>query len=161
MLLRRFFVLQSLLLWQGGFFFYALVVVPIGTEFLGSATQQGFVTQRVTLWINRIGWAALAIAMIDSLTVVPRMRLRVALLGLSFLFQAALVFWLHDALSGRLDFDELRIRERGGFYDLHRWYLILSGLQWLVMLAFLFVTLLAWRAVDSHPGVALRKIFKR
>jgi hypothetical protein len=48
--------------WWGGLTFYALVVVPIGTELLGSV-EQGFVTQRVTLWHNWLGVViALALA---------------------------------------------------------------------------------------------------
>ncbi|MFM8571811.1 MAG: hypothetical protein ACKOAU_09465 [Pirellula sp.] len=36
-------------LWWGGLSFYAIVVVPIGTEQIGSVAQ-GFITQRVTQW---------------------------------------------------------------------------------------------------------------
>lgn len=161
MLLRRFLVLQSLLLWQGGFLFYALVVVPIGTDFLGSATHQGFVTQRVTLWLNRIGWVALAILAVDALATAPRRRLRFWLVVLATILNALLAFWLHGTISERLDFDEHRIRQREGFYSLHRWYLIVSGLQWLAMLAFSAFTLSAWRAHDGHPGAALRWLFNR
>ena len=37
--------------WWGGLSFYAVVVVPIGTELIGSV-EQGFITQRVTMWHN-------------------------------------------------------------------------------------------------------------
>lgn len=161
MLLRRFLVLQSLLLWQGGFLFYALVVVPVGTDFLGSATQQGFVTQRVTLWLNRIGWVALAILAMDALAMAPRRRLRFWLVVLATILNGLLTFWLHRALSERLDFDEHRLRERDGFYGLHRWYLLLSTIQWLAMFAYSLATLSAWRAHDGHPGAALRWLFNR
>ncbi len=161
MLLRRFLVLQSLLLWQGGFLFYALVVVPVGTDFLGSATQQGFVTQRVTLWLNRIGWFALAILAMDALATAPRRRLRFRLVVLAAILNAVLTFWLHGALTERLDFDEHRLRERDGFYGLHRWYLILAALQWFAMLVFALASLSAWRAHDGHPGAALRRLFNR
>ena len=46
--LRRFIVLVALCFWQGGFTFYAGVVVPVGTDVLGSSLKQGFVTRRVT-----------------------------------------------------------------------------------------------------------------
>ena len=46
--LRRFLVVQALLLWQGGFLFYAAFVVPAGTEVLGSAAAQGAITVRAT-----------------------------------------------------------------------------------------------------------------
>ena len=44
---RRFVVVQALLLWQGGFLFYAAIVVPVGTDELGSAFAQGKITARV------------------------------------------------------------------------------------------------------------------
>ena len=57
--LRRFLVFQAFLLWQGGFLFYTAVVVPIGTDVLGSALVQGLITRRVTDWMNLFGavWA--------------------------------------------------------------------------------------------------------
>jgi hypothetical protein len=161
MLVRRFLVLQSLLLWQGGFLFYALVVVPIGTDFLGSATQQGFVTQRVTHWLNRIGWFALAILAMDALATAPRRRLRFWLVVVATILNTVLTFGLHGTLSERLDFEEHRIREREGFYSLHRWYLIVSGVQWFLVFVFSILTLSAWRAHDGHPGAALRILFNR
>ena len=51
-ILRRFFVLQSLMLWQGGFLFYAAVVVPIGTDVLGGSFEQGRITRFVTEQMN-------------------------------------------------------------------------------------------------------------
>src|SRR5215471_8442423 len=44
--------------WWGGLCFYAVVVVPIGTEEIG-AVEQGFITQRVTWWHNLISGAFL------------------------------------------------------------------------------------------------------
>lgn len=161
MLLRRFLVLQMLLLWQGGFLFYALVVVPVGTELLGSATAQGIVTARVTLWLNRIGWLALFAFALDARMTTPRKMPRFVWIGIATLLHAILVFGLHGPLLERLDFEEHRIRGRDGFYTLHRWYLILSAVQWLAMLAFASLTLAAWRAADSDPGAALRRIFNR
>ena len=45
---RRLLLLIGLMFWQGGFLFYAAVVVPVGTRVLGSETEQGFITQSVT-----------------------------------------------------------------------------------------------------------------
>jgi len=39
--------------WWGGLCFYAIVVVPIGTEVIG-AVEQGFNTQQVTRWQKRV-----------------------------------------------------------------------------------------------------------
>ena len=43
----RLFLLLVWAAWWGGLCFYAVVVVPIGTELIGSV-EQGFITQRVT-----------------------------------------------------------------------------------------------------------------
>jgi len=40
-------------MWWGGLCFYAVVVVPIGTEDIGSV-EPGFITQRVTQWHNAL-----------------------------------------------------------------------------------------------------------
>ena len=47
-LIRQFLVMSAVALWLGGFTFYALVVVPTGTDVLGGSVEQGFVTQAVT-----------------------------------------------------------------------------------------------------------------
>ena len=57
-LLRRFSVIAALMFWQGGFTFYAAVVVPIGQENLGHE-EQGFITREVTNYLNLAGAAAL------------------------------------------------------------------------------------------------------
>ena len=51
-ILRRFLVLIALFFWQGGFTFYAAVVVPVGQQVLHSHLRQGFVTQQVTNYLN-------------------------------------------------------------------------------------------------------------
>ena len=54
-LLRRLLVLAAFAFWQGGFTFYAAVVVPVGTEVLGSSMEQGSITRRVTVYLNMAG----------------------------------------------------------------------------------------------------------
>ena len=147
-LLRRFLVFQLMLVWQGGFLFYAAVVVPIGTDQLGSAMEQGFVTQRVTIWLNRIGWVALLLCAWDVKANRRFRPPRWLLLAVVAILQALLVFWLHDLLSSQLDPEEHKFRTRPGFYSRHAWYLSLSGVQWVLMLIFTGYMLAAWRAED-------------
>src|SRR5436309_3098180 len=67
---RRFLVLAALLFWQGGFLFYSAVVVPVGQEVLQSAhtgVTQGFITRRVTIYLNVAGAIALLPLGADSL----------------------------------------------------------------------------------------------
>src|SRR5947208_6620899 len=65
-LLRRFLVVQALMLWQGGFLFYAAVVVPTGTDVLGSF-EQGRVTRHVTDVMNLIGAVTAVVLAWDQL----------------------------------------------------------------------------------------------
>jgi hypothetical protein len=66
---RRFVVIYAFLLWQGGFVVYGGVVVPIGSDQLGSDLAQGLITQRVSVWLNifgvvwclALGWDCLAL----------------------------------------------------------------------------------------------------
>ena len=48
--LRRFLVVQALMLWQGGFLFYTSAVVPTGTNLLGAAGQALDTQKRKSLY---------------------------------------------------------------------------------------------------------------
>src|SRR5207245_2308690 len=77
---RRFLVLAALMFWQGGFTFYASIVVPVGQqvfrEHLGSPLGQGFITREVTSYLNLSGAVALALFAWDLLAVKDPSRLR-------------------------------------------------------------------------------------
>lgn len=148
-LIRRWIALQSLIFWQGGFLFYALVVVPIGTDVLQSATEQGFITRRVTVWLNTLGLVCLFGLCWDILGTRALQRSRTYLVSIAMMLQVGL-FALHAVLDRRLDPVEHIIRDDRGFYRLHAAYLILSGLLWFVMLMQSGLMLLAWRAVDQR-----------
>ncbi len=152
-LTRRLVLLVALMFWQGGFLFYAGVVVPVGAEVLGSHAAQGWIKRVVTNYLNVGGVLALALWMWD-LTASRVGRIGWILWALLAIQQAGLL-GLHVALDGLLDPVMQHIRERPTFYSLHRWYLILSGLQWLLALALTLLTLVAWhRAGTSQSGQA-------
>lgn len=147
--LLRWLALQSLILWQGGFLFYALVVVPIGTDVLQSATEQGFITRRVTIWLNAFGLVCLVSFCGDILVTRVYVRSRMLLLVMATLLQIGL-FALHASLEARLDPAEHLIRDDRGFYRRHAAYLIVSGLLWFIMLGQSSLMLLAWREADQR-----------
>jgi hypothetical protein len=64
--IRRFLVVFAFAAWQGGFFFYATFVVPVGTEVLDSAKLQGAITQKVSMVLNYLGVVSLIIFAIDQ-----------------------------------------------------------------------------------------------
>ena len=132
---RRFLLFQAWIVWQGGFVFYAAVVVPVGTDVLGSPAAQGFVTQEVTGWLNVIGVAFHLLLALDL--AVERdtrfRRLRIALGSISALLLLAL-FLLHPVLDSFLDPAEQIVREPKVFYRWHNAYLWCSTAQWVLAL---------------------------
>jgi hypothetical protein len=152
--LRRFIVLQVLLLWQGGFLFYTAVVVPTGAIVLGSSAAQGAITARVTDAINAIGVVALFVFAAEiGLTRDPiarRTRGRWWCWWLMFL-SLALLLYCHRLLDALMDPDRTRVVIHPPFYFVHRVYLWTSTAQWLVGLVLAWLTLLAWRAEDKSP----------
>jgi hypothetical protein len=145
-LVRRFLVVQALMLWQGGFVFYAAVVVPTGTDVLGSFPQ-GRVTRHVTDAMNLIGMAALAVLAWDQFQNRDSnggRRLRWAIWASLAAAQAAL-FLLHSRISSHVDFAmDGAILDYWAFYLWHRIYLCVAAAQWAAGVVYVAVMLRAW-----------------
>ena len=149
---RRFLLMQAFLWWQGGFVFYAAVVVPIGTEELGSAMAQGAITQRVTVWLNILGLVWHALMLWDILADrTPRSR-RAEVLVASFLGLLALII-LHRLMDRFFVDGLIRPADAKLFRTLHISYLWVSTLHWLLGLVALWMTLGAWM---GKPGSLAR-----
>lgn len=153
--IRRFVVFQAFLLWQGGFLFYTAVVVPIGTDVLGSSLVQGLITRRVTDWLNLFGAAwVLAFAWDAAACRDPDRRRRLARwlgwAGCVVLLGA--LAWLHGELDARIDLEAERLRDRPTFKAIHIGYLWVSTAHWALGLALAWLTLRAWRAEDQVPS---------
>lgn len=140
-------------LWLGGLTFYALVVVPEGTEVVGG-TLQGFVTQRVTARLNVVGVICLA-GMLWS-TVYARRRSLWLAWSLMAAAQAVL-FFLHMQLSSALDSQTTSVPDPAGFYALHRVYLLTTAAQWLACLWHLGETIYCWRSGIEKTGMKSQK----
>jgi len=134
----RFVVVFAFALWQGGFLFYTTFVVPVGTEELG-ATDQGFITRRVTLALNVVGAVTLLLMACDHFAC--RARARWAIWAILALLQGGL-FYLHSKMDALLDPASHDVAT--GFYGMHRVYLWASTLLWLFALAWLALALRAW-----------------
>lgn len=143
---RRFVLLQLLMFWQGGFLFYALIVVPIGSDVTVSITQ-GFVTRRVADWLNAAGLITLVLLLAEAATSATLRRTRLALLITAMIVQLALI-GLHVLMDRHLEPKLQMINDAKAFYSLHVYYLILSGVLWFVMLAAVWLMLHAWQAED-------------
>jgi hypothetical protein len=150
MIARRFLVVQALLLWQGGFLFYASIVVPKGTELLGAAGQ-GAITARVTYGLNGIGFVALGLLALElRYTRDPkpgRTRHRWWFWSALLVCQGLLCY-LHILLEALMDDSRRRVLVRTTFYPLHQMYLWTSIVQSAACLILSWRTLSAWRAED-------------
>jgi hypothetical protein len=151
-LFRRFLVMVALLFWQGGFLFYASVVVPVAQLELGSHVTQGFVTRRVTNFLNLSGAVALAILAMECFACDNRKWRRWARAVLWLCMAAALasLVGLHMQLDSMLDPDKRLVLDREQFYPSHRMYLWISTGQWACAMLFLWLTVTAWRAADRR-----------
>jgi hypothetical protein len=156
-LFRRFLAMAALIVWQGGFIFYAAVVVPLSTSVLGSSLRQGVITRRVTETMNVCGVFALALMAWELGTSrdprIIRHRTRVALFVLMGV-AAVMLFRLHGSLGALFDdsdFTDPTIIDRRAFRPLHRIYLWTSTVQWGCAVVYLLLTLAAWRQEDRQP----------
>ena len=155
LLVRRFLLIAALMFWQGGFTFYGAVVVPVGSEVLGSHQEQGWITRSVTNFLNLAGIVAIGVWAWDIAMTSERnawrRRLRWAL-WIVLLLTLGLLAWLHLRLDDLLDLESFRIVNRPQFRRLHEWYLNTSTVQWGSSLLLLAATLLAWRSEDTDAG---------
>jgi hypothetical protein len=162
-LARRFLVIAALMFWQGGFVFYASIVVPIGTELLGSAKEQGFLTRRVSQQINTAGAIALLPLVWDALATADPSRRRRWTRYLTcggMLAALLLLMWLHPQLDRLLSPDDdpvHHIYDRPAFRLRHRWYLWIITVQWSLGLLYLAGTLASWRGADRVGQTASRE----
>ena len=122
----RLFLLLVWAAWWGGLCFYAVVVVPIGTELVGSV-EQGFITQRVTQWHNGLSGLFLVSVLIEASR--RRSRELWAIAAVIAIIDIALVVW-HAKLTGMMDFPQQSVP--GSFYTQHAIYLWITATEWLL-----------------------------
>jgi hypothetical protein len=144
-------------IWQGGFVFYSGFVVKIGSWELKSDLQQGFITRRVTLELETLGWIALGVwAMSLWTTHFSRRPLRVAaavLWCVVVAFHLGLHFQWH-AVDRTLDVATRGIRDPAAFATAHRIFLWAASLQWLLVVILSGVTLQAWQLEKREGGAS-------
>ena len=150
---RRFVVIAAIAFWLGGFTFYSGVAIPMGVEVLGSHKRVGFVTERVTNWLNVAGVAALTI-LLWNMAAVWRSRGRIVRFTLlaTWLLMAAIeveLISLHPVMDRLLDPAARQILDQDRFDLLHHVYLISTSVQWLFGVIHLWCIALAWQ---PRPG---------
>jgi hypothetical protein len=113
---------------MGGFAFYFAVVVPTGGKVLGGS-QQGFVTQQVTHWLNLIGIIALLMFLWDAMA--HRSRLLFASWMLLAVLQVCL-FAIHRQLDVLIDASAQTVTNELLFHFWHEWYESIATVQFAV-----------------------------
>lgn len=142
--LRRFLLFQAFAVWQGGFLFYAAVVVPVATDVLGSPALQGDITRPVSDWMNLLGlpWAGLYLW--DTLADPDRGRRRIRAAGWLLAVELlAVLALLHLRLDALYDADGNR-PDRAAFRTWHAAYLWTWTAEWLLGLVLAWLAVRAW-----------------
>ncbi len=152
--LLTFFTLAAFAIAFGGFTFYVSIVVPIGTNILGSARAQGEITQQVTHWINAATAIAAGCMLVNTWSAWRRqpgdthLRSDVRWVWVEWLAIGTIIAGLIGLLGLHPMLDDLivgapgkiQVRHRENFYQWHRAYLWISTLQWLAS----WIWLAAW-----------------
>jgi hypothetical protein len=133
------------MVWQGGFMFYGGVVVPVGARILGSETQQGFITQAVTHYLNLAGAVTLGIwfehLWHDRLRGVTRNAWLLWSLMAGLQIVLVIVHWQMDLV---LSMESTSILDPVWFGRFHKIYIGSSSVQWFAALVLLLLTLRRW-----------------
>lgn len=157
-LIFRSLLLAAFAIWFGGFTFYVSFVVPVGTDVLGTAMEQGMITRRVTVYLNYIGILALVLMLVEPLVngklTQGRLGRTKTILSLLMAALLGLLFYLHPIMDRMIDPIGVSVTDEEHFYFLHRVYLWGSTVQWALCWAWLVVLLFSWQipASDIKQG---------
>lgn len=148
----RILLLLVFALFWGGLTFYAGFVVRISHEMLIDPMQGGLITQRVTWWLQVLGVVSVVLMLLNAVIVVKQSkRFGAALMALAAVLGVALagLFMVHGQLDSVIDVEASEIIDRDVFTIGHRRYNQLTTVEWLSCLAYLPLTIVAWRSIDS------------
>ena len=155
----RFLVIAAIAFWLGGFSFYSGVAIPMGVEVLGTHKAVGFITQRVTNWLNVCGVVALTILLANTLAMWKGRGklLRYTLLATwaaMAMIEIELIA-LHPVMDRLLTAQPVReILNPDRFDLLHHVYLISTTVQWLFGMIHVWCVAVAWQHTARTPTPA-------
>jgi len=135
--------------WQGGFTFYAAVVVPVGRGI--NRDQQSLVTQRVTHYLNAAGAVAVGVLIWEGVTGLDSSHKRrwwrwgmVVLMGLGLVPLVPLHLQMDACMASGMEHDAMI----AAMWPYHIAYLWISTLQWVAAVVYVTLTVSAWRVED-------------
>jgi hypothetical protein len=148
----RYLTVIVLAVWFGGFTFYTTAVIDTSQKVLHSHLRAGLITQQVTNWLNWISLPALAVCAWNwALSRKDERRFLVWMLGAALcamvVGQVAL-FPAHAVLDAKIV--DREIADEGGFFPLHRLYLVISTAQWCATLAYIWAALILWGKAEKE-----------
>jgi len=149
--IRRMVLILSLMFWQGGFTFYGGVVVPIGGAVLGSDTEQGFITQAVTNYLNLAG-AVCLLFWIEHLWHERKngvFKMEWLLWAFSVLTLVVLAV-THIQMDKTIDHNSISVLNPKSFDIYHKIYIGTSSLQWAGTICLLFMAMFRWHRQDGQ-----------
>lgn len=142
----------AIAIWQGGFVFYSGFVLKIGSWELKSKLEQGFITRRVTLELEQLGWIALivwAVSLWGTRFSRHSLKLTAVVLWCAILtLHLGLHFQWH-AIDRVLDVSSRSLKDPDAFHTAHRIFVWAASLQWLLVVILSGLTLQAWQRGDE------------
>jgi hypothetical protein len=143
----------AIAIWQGGFVFYSGFVLKIGSWELKSKLEQGFITRRVTLELEQLGWIALIVWAVSLWG--TRFSRRSLMLTAVVLWCAILTLHLGlhfqwHAIDRMLDVANRSLKDPDAFHTAHRIFVWAASLQWLLVVILSGLTLQAWQRGDDR-----------
>jgi len=121
-------------IWWGAFTFYSGIVVPLGMRVLGSHTQMGMITQEVTVYLNIFSFM-IFVTYAHSLRYESDKTdgLVKQLMAITLVACQILLFLIHSYLTDMIDVEHQKVFNSNNFYFLHRLYLIIEIMIWLIV----------------------------
>ena len=150
--ISRILLLLTYSLYWGGLTFYTGFVVRISHDVLSDPMDGGLITQRVTALLQVLGVATIVLMIWNCIVVVRQSpRHGCWLIGCAVLLAFALagLFVVHGHLDATINIQTAEILDRDAFDAGHRRYNQLTTIQWLACLAYLPITVVAWRSIDA------------
>lgn len=152
----RLLLLLTFALFWGGLTFYTAFVVRISHDVLGDPMVGGLITQRVTEWLQILGGITVALMLWNAGRIAQISRGWGAALAVCTIVLGCAILGLvivHGHLDAVIDVNGVEITDRDAFAAGHRRYNQLTTVEWLVSLAYLAITLSAWRHVDAAKSL--------
>lgn len=152
--LLRLATFWAIAVWQGGFVFYTGFVLKIGSRELKSDLEQGFITRRVTLELEQLGWIALilwATSLLGTRFSRPSLRVSATVLWCAILACHVGLNVQWHAVDCLLDVANRSVTDPDAFVIAHRIFMWVASLQWLLVVILSGLTLQAWQRQAGQP----------